>query len=66
MVVNPLDGLGSSAGRTRESLAEFQFPNRLNLCSTGIAMFAGRDAVSLSAFGGEGQGEEAVALDIPA
>ena len=30
------------------------------------ALFAGRKAVSLSSFGGEGQGEEAVALDIPA
>ena len=28
-------------------------------------MFAGRNAVSLSSFGGEGQGEEAVALDMP-
>ena len=29
-------------------------------------MFAGRNAVSLSCFGGEGQGEEVVALNLPA
>ena len=32
---------------------------------TGIAMFVGHTAVSLSSFGGEGQGEEGVALDMP-
>ena len=33
---------------------------------TWNSMFASRNAVSLSSFGGEGQGEEAVALDMPA
>ena len=37
-----------------------------HVAPTGLDLLAGCNAVSLSSFGGEGQGEEAVALDIPA